>query len=431
MVARSSVGGSRCCQSSASSAGICPVPAGRATGRAAPSAALRSPTGCSSRSSCPSRSSRPRRRRSRVTTSRSLPRRPPLSSVRSGSSSSSGQRSPCTASRPSTCSSTASSSRTPSSSWVSTTTARLVLGDEAFTPDSSRFWPAASYAPGGPQPSFDKQFARDWCEATGWDKTDPGPELPDDVVSGTRARYVEAFERLTQIAFDRYLADPEGGALKATVLIRPKGGILDPQGEAVRAALDNLGFPVAAARVGRARRPRVVDRQTFGRDASAGRADVRRAAGEPTHRERRDRAGRRASMSDRPLVAVSHVSGLERRRRRRARAGGRRRRGGAGVARRFTAPRSGRRCRAPRKVVVRRLPALRRNCAHGTRDGRRSRVCGRTAGRCSGSATASRSCASRGFSSWRASPQPPARVRVQGTSRWSSRPATAPLTSHL
>ena len=86
---------------------------------------------------------------------------------------------------------------------------RLVLGDEAFTPDSSRFWPAASYAPGGPQPSFDKQFARDWCEATGWDKTDPGPELPDDVVSGTRARYVEAFERLTQIAFDRYLADPE------------------------------------------------------------------------------------------------------------------------------------------------------------------------------------------------------------------------------
>ena len=85
----------------------------------------------------------------------------------------------------------------------------LVLGDEAFTPDSSRFWPAGSYAPGGPQPSYDKQFARDWCESTGWDKTDPGPELPDDVVSGTRARYVEAFERLTQIAFESYLADPE------------------------------------------------------------------------------------------------------------------------------------------------------------------------------------------------------------------------------
>jgi len=86
---------------------------------------------------------------------------------------------------------------------------RLMLGDEALTPDSSRFWPADGYAPGGPQPSFDKQFVRDYCETLGWDKTDPGPELPDDVVAGTRARYVEAFERLTGIAFDVYLADPE------------------------------------------------------------------------------------------------------------------------------------------------------------------------------------------------------------------------------
>ena len=85
---------------------------------------------------------------------------------------------------------------------------RLVLGDEALTPDSSRFWPADQYAPGGPQPSFDKQFVRDYCEQTGWDKTPPGPELPPEVVSGTRARYVEAFERLTAIAFDDYLADP-------------------------------------------------------------------------------------------------------------------------------------------------------------------------------------------------------------------------------
>ena len=84
----------------------------------------------------------------------------------------------------------------------------LVLADEAFTPDSSRFWPADEYAPGGPQPSFDKQFVRDYCEALGWDKTPPGPELPDDVVAGTRARYVEAFERLTGIGFDDYLADP-------------------------------------------------------------------------------------------------------------------------------------------------------------------------------------------------------------------------------
>jgi phosphoribosylaminoimidazole-succinocarboxamide synthase len=84
----------------------------------------------------------------------------------------------------------------------------LVLGDEAFTPDSSRFWPADEYRPGATPPSFDKQFVRDYCESLGWDKTDPGPELPADVVSGTRARYVEAFERLTGIEFDAYLADP-------------------------------------------------------------------------------------------------------------------------------------------------------------------------------------------------------------------------------
>jgi len=86
---------------------------------------------------------------------------------------------------------------------------RVVLADEALTPDSSRFWPAETYRPGGAQPSFDKQFARDYCEALGWDKTAPGPELPDDVVAGTRARYVEAFERLTGISFDDYAADPE------------------------------------------------------------------------------------------------------------------------------------------------------------------------------------------------------------------------------
>jgi phosphoribosylaminoimidazole-succinocarboxamide synthase len=86
---------------------------------------------------------------------------------------------------------------------------RLVLGDEAFTPDSSRFWPADEYEAGRPQPSFDKQFVRDYCETLGWDKTDPGPELPAEVVAGTRARYVEAFERLTSISFDDYLTDPQ------------------------------------------------------------------------------------------------------------------------------------------------------------------------------------------------------------------------------
>jgi phosphoribosylaminoimidazole-succinocarboxamide synthase len=86
---------------------------------------------------------------------------------------------------------------------------RLVLGDEALTPDSSRFWPADGYEPGRAQPSFDKQYVRDYCESLRWDKTDPGPDLPDEVVTGTRARYIEAFELLTGISYDDYLADPE------------------------------------------------------------------------------------------------------------------------------------------------------------------------------------------------------------------------------
>jgi phosphoribosylaminoimidazole-succinocarboxamide synthase len=85
----------------------------------------------------------------------------------------------------------------------------LVLGDEALTPDSSRFWPADEYEPGRSQPSFDKQYVRDYCESLGWDKAPPAPELPPDVVEGTRARYVEAFERLTGIRFEEYLANPE------------------------------------------------------------------------------------------------------------------------------------------------------------------------------------------------------------------------------
>jgi phosphoribosylaminoimidazole-succinocarboxamide synthase len=84
----------------------------------------------------------------------------------------------------------------------------LTLGDEALTPDSSRFWPADEYEPGRGQPSFDKQYVRDYCESLGWDKSPPGPELPNEVVAGTRARYVEAFEQLTGIRFEDYLDDP-------------------------------------------------------------------------------------------------------------------------------------------------------------------------------------------------------------------------------
>jgi phosphoribosylaminoimidazole-succinocarboxamide synthase len=73
----------------------------------------------------------------------------------------------------------------------------VVWIDEALTPDSSRFWPADQYAPGSSPPSFDKQFVRDWLETTGWNKTPPAPELPEDVVAKTRAKYIEAFRQLT------------------------------------------------------------------------------------------------------------------------------------------------------------------------------------------------------------------------------------------
>jgi len=85
----------------------------------------------------------------------------------------------------------------------------LVLGDEALTPDSSRFWPAADYEPGRGQDSFDKQYVRDYCETTGWDKTDPGPELPEDVVMHTRSKYIEAFELITKIPFHEYVENPD------------------------------------------------------------------------------------------------------------------------------------------------------------------------------------------------------------------------------
>jgi phosphoribosylaminoimidazole-succinocarboxamide synthase len=82
----------------------------------------------------------------------------------------------------------------------------LVLGDEVMTPDSSRFWPADGYEPGRSQPSFDKQYVRDWATASGWDKTPPAPPIPDEVVEGTRARYLEAYERVAGEPLERWLA---------------------------------------------------------------------------------------------------------------------------------------------------------------------------------------------------------------------------------
>jgi phosphoribosylaminoimidazole-succinocarboxamide synthase len=83
----------------------------------------------------------------------------------------------------------------------------LILVDEVLTPDSSRFWDAAAYEPGRPQASYDKQFVRDWLETQPWDKMAPGPDLPDDVVAGTRDRYVAAYERITGARFERYLRE--------------------------------------------------------------------------------------------------------------------------------------------------------------------------------------------------------------------------------
>jgi phosphoribosylaminoimidazole-succinocarboxamide synthase len=81
----------------------------------------------------------------------------------------------------------------------------LILIDEVMTPDSSRFWPADQYEPGGGQPSFDKQYVRDWLERSGWNKEPPAPELPRDVVEGTASRYCEAYVRITGEAFQMYL----------------------------------------------------------------------------------------------------------------------------------------------------------------------------------------------------------------------------------
>jgi phosphoribosylaminoimidazole-succinocarboxamide synthase len=87
----------------------------------------------------------------------------------------------------------------------------LTLGDEALTPDSSRFWPADSYEPGHGQPSFDKQIARDWSAATGWDKLPPAPEIPERIVTRTRERYIEAYERLTDSPFADWTTRTQAG----------------------------------------------------------------------------------------------------------------------------------------------------------------------------------------------------------------------------
>jgi phosphoribosylaminoimidazole-succinocarboxamide synthase len=88
---------------------------------------------------------------------------------------------------------------------------QLTLADEVCTPDSSRFWPADTYEPGHGQPSFDKQYVRDWASNTGWDKSPPAPPIPDDVVAATRERYITAYERLSGEPFSAWLERTSGG----------------------------------------------------------------------------------------------------------------------------------------------------------------------------------------------------------------------------
>jgi phosphoribosylaminoimidazole-succinocarboxamide synthase len=105
----------------------------------------------------------------------------------------------------------------------------LAIGDEVLTPDSSRYWPADEYELGRGQPSFDKQYVRDWAAGSGWDKRPPAPAIPEDVVAGTRARYVEAYERIVgepfQAWLDRTAGDPAAaGSQAAGSEARPSGG---------------------------------------------------------------------------------------------------------------------------------------------------------------------------------------------------------------
>ncbi len=116
----------------------------------------------------------------------------------------------------------------------------IVLGDEVMTPDSSRFWPADGYEPGHTQPSFDKQYVRDWASGTGWDKT---PPAPGDPRRRDRA-HAPALRRGLRAHLRRAVRELAGAQrrMRARVLIRPKEGILDPQGQAVERALPALGF---------------------------------------------------------------------------------------------------------------------------------------------------------------------------------------------
>ena len=162
----------------------------------------------------------------------------------------------------------------------------IILIDEVLTPDSSRYWPADAWAPGATMPSFDKQPVRDWLEAAEWDKTPPAPELPDEVVTDTRRRYIDVYERLTGHSFAEYLR--ELGALDPTechpiphrlersptmrfrVNITRKEGLSDPEGVETARALADLGYD----EVGEVHFGRIITLELSGDDAATATARV-------------------------------------------------------------------------------------------------------------------------------------------------------------
>ena len=318
-VARPSAGGSRCCRSSASSAAISPAPAGRTTSRLATVCGHALPPGlvesqrlpepiftpATKAQTGPRREHRPRRggrsssARSGSTRRAALARALPVRVRARG-----GARDPPRGHEARVRRRRARAAR-PRRRGVHARLVALLAGRRVRA-----------------RRRRSRRSTSSSCATTasrlGWDKTYPGPELPDDVVAGTRARYVEAFERLTEIPFARLRRAPRGRArMRATVLVRPKPGILDPQGQAVESSLRHLGFAVDEARVGR-----VVDLELDTDDATEARAQIERhvraAARQPADRELRDRArtaARTRAASSRSAAADRgrRVPGVERR----------------------------------------------------------------------------------------------------------------------
>ena len=162
----------------------------------------------------------------------------------------------------------------------------LTLGDEVCTPDSSRFWPADQYEVGRGQPSFDKQYVRDWASGTGWDKSPPAPAIPDDVVAATRERYVTAYEKLAGEPFSAWLE--RAGAREGAGADPAQGRDPRPAGAGGRAGAAGAGLR------GRAQRARRAAGGARRRGPVAAARDVRAAARQPAGRGLRDPGGAEA-----------------------------------------------------------------------------------------------------------------------------------------